>query len=680
MSCLIGVDVGGTFTDLVFIDENKAAIRVAKVPSTVNNQAVGVLAAIEATGAKLSEIDSIVHGTTVTTNSLLERKFSRCGLITTRGYRDTLELGRRTRPNAYGLSGTFVPLIPRNLRFEVEERIDAEGQIICPLDEKAVTNAAMALVEANCESLAIHFLHSYANPEHERRAAEIAARIWPNAYITTGNAVLPQFREYERAVAAAVNACVQPILERYLLRLTDELRDRGFGHDLFVMQGNGGTVSSKVASERALHTVLSGPAAGVIAAAYISSQSVFKNVVTCDMGGTSCDVALIVDGKAQITSEFELEYAMPIHIPMTDIRTIGAGGGSIARVDDGGILQVGPGSAGADPGPICYGRGGRSPTITDANLVLGRLNPSRLLAVETPTVIDDVKRIIEREIGGPLGLAVEYAAAAIIRIANDKMAGALRLVSLSRGHDPRDFALFAFGGAGPMHAVALARELGIPRVVVPLAPGLTCALGCIVSDIRYDFVHTVNRPLELVDMRLVRNILEDQAKEGARAIAEQQADVEDLVFLHEADMHFQGQTHILRIPFDGVDVSRKVVAAAFEEAYWNRFGVELPEIRPGIVNLRTTAIGRRKDISFRALVDGSRHGNRIENAQIESRRVWFDEGWMETPIYRRDALPEGAVFAGPAVIEQFDTTTVVEPGDRVETDDFGNLIISVSSQ
>ncbi|MCH7555211.1 MAG: hydantoinase/oxoprolinase family protein, partial [Proteobacteria bacterium] len=413
----VGVDVGGTFTDLILLDRESGAIRVAKVPTTTDNQADGVFAALAETGVPLDEIETIIHGTTTTTNALLERKFARAGLITTKGFRDVLELGRRTRPTPYGLKGWFEPLIPRERRFEVAERCDAEGEVLTPLDEDAVRDAARKLVAMGCESLVIHFLHAYVNPAHERRAAEIAAEVWPNGYITMGHAVISEYREYERGVTATVNACIQPVLDRYISRLRAGLAERGYPHDLLVMQGNGGTVSSRIVAEAAVKTIMSGPASGVMAAAYTAKAAGIDNVITYDMGGTSCDVGLIRGGVPEVSSELELEYAMPIHVPMVDVHSIGAGGGSIAVVNDAGILQVGPQSAGADPGPICYGRGGRRPTITDANLLLGRLNPETLLGVDTPVSRDVLRAAFARELGERPGLDAEQAAAAVLRIA-----------------------------------------------------------------------------------------------------------------------------------------------------------------------------------------------------------------------------------------------------------------------
>ena len=676
---IVGVDVGGTFTDLIAIDPVTRAVRVAKVPTTTDNQAFGVLAAIKASGDDPAGLAAVVHGTTTTTNALLERKIAKCGLITTKGFRDSLELGRRTRPTPYGLTGRFTPLIPRELRREVPERMNADGKVVVPLDEDAVAAAARDLLAAACETVVIHFLHSYINPAHERRAGEIVRALWPNGYVTLGSAVLSEYREYERGVTAAVNAAVQPVLHRYITRLSDELRSKGFARELLVMQGNGGTVSSRIAAEAAVNTVMSGPASGVMAAAYTGRQAGYPDLITYDMGGTSSDVGLIQGGVPRVSAELELEYAMPIHVPMVDVHTIGAGGGSIAHIDDSGMLRVGPESAGATPGPICYGKGGRRPTITDANLLLGRLNPKGLLAVDSPVSMQAIADAIESEVGRTLGLDAERAAAAIIRVANDKMAGAIRMVSLAKGHDPRDFALFAFGGAGPLHAAALARELGIPRLLIPARPGITNALGCVVADLRHDYVNTINKPLPALDMALVRRTLEVQIEEGRATIAREGVAVDGIEVLHEADMQFQGQSHILTVKLPGIDVTREALHQAFADAYWKRFEVALPEIRPVLVNLHTAVIGRRPDLPLDALLPAAGRARDVDGALVGQRRVWFSDGWRDTPVYRREKLPASARFAGPAIVEQLDCTIVIEPGDRVEADKFGNLVVAVGA-
>ncbi|MBC7478379.1 MAG: hydantoinase/oxoprolinase family protein, partial [Pseudorhodobacter sp.] len=509
-----GVDVGGTFTDLLVLDPATGAIKMAKVPTTLPNQAAGVLAAFEQAQVHLADIDLIVHGTTTTTNAVLERALCKTGLITTMGFRDVLELGRRTRPQAYGMKGQFRPVIPRDLRLEIPERMDASGRIVTELDEPALRQAVQTLLDQGCESLVIHFLHAYANPAHELRAAAIAAELWPNPYITMGHALLSESREFERGVTAAVNASVQPLLERYVKRLADQLRERGYRNTLLVMNGNGGMVAADLVAREAVKTVMSGPASGVMAAVATGRRAGMPDLLTYDMGGTSTDVAMIRNSRAPVSNEIEVEYAMPIHVPMVDVRTVGAGGGSIARIDAGGLLRVGPESAGSYPGPVCYGRGGQLVTISDANLLLGRLSKQKFGAGEHAA-----RAAMQDQIATPLGLSVEQAAEAVIRVANTHMAGAIRMVSISIGADPRDFALFAFGGAGPLHAVSLARELAVPRILVPARPGITNALGCVVADLRHDFVRTLNRPLDLADMDLVHNILATQADEGRRLIA-----------------------------------------------------------------------------------------------------------------------------------------------------------------
>ncbi len=669
MSWIAGIDVGGTFTDLIALDAASGEVRLAKVPTTPDNQAYGVLSALDEAKLALEQVALIVHGTTTTTNALLERKLARTGLITTQGFRDVLELGRRTRPRSYGLTGWFEPLIPRELRLEVPERMDAQGEPVVPLDETATREAVRKLLAAGCESLVIHFLHSYINPAHERRALALARESWPNRYVTAGHAVLSEYREYERGVTAAVNASVQPILDRYLERLRSELTRRGFCRDLLVMQGNGGTVSAAIAAESAVNTVMSGPASGVIAAAYTATAAGYRNAITYDMGGTSTDVGLIRDGVPEVSSELELEYAMPVHVPMVDVHSIGAGGGSIATIGEDGLLRVGPKSAGAHPGPICYGRGGTEPTITDANLVLGRLNPDALLGVKGRADLEHIKRLLLETIGRPLGLDATQAAAAVVRVANDRMSGAMRMVSLARGHDPRDFVLFAFGGAGPLHAAAIARELGIPKLLVPARPGITNALGCVVADLRHDFVNTVNKPVQDIDIEHVHSVIQKQISAGKGLLQREGMATEGLRLLHSADMQFEGQSHMLKVALPGAEVSRDGLQQLFEKAYWERFAVELPEIRAMLVNVHTAVIGLRPRLDLKVLSD------RAAPHAARSRKTWFEGGWRETPIYRRESLPEE--LTGPAIIEQLDCTTVLEPGNKLSIDKLGNLLIEV---
>lgn len=674
-----GVDVGGTFTDLVILDPASGAVRLAKVPTSLPNQAPGVLAAFDAArsdqgrsdqaGADLSGIDLIVHGTTTTTNAVLERALCKTGLITTAGFRDVLELGRRTRPQPYGMVGQFTPVIPRDLRLEVPERMDAQGRVLTELDEPALRDALARLVAAGCESLVIHFLHAYANPAHELRALAIAREVWPTPYITCGHQLLSESREFERGVTAAVNAAVQPLLERYVTRLADSLRDRGYQRDLLVMNGNGGMVAADKVGREAVKTVMSGPASGVMAAIATGRRAGFADLLTYDMGGTSTDVAMIRGGRAPVSNEIEVEYAMPIHVPMVDVRTVGAGGGSIARVDAGGFLRVGPDSAGSRPGPVCYGRGGTRVTISDANLILGRLPADRFGAAAGAA-----RQAMADQIAAPLGLGVEAAAEAVIRLANTHMAGAIRMVSISLGADPRDFALFAFGGAGPLHATALARELAVPRVLIPARPGITNALGCVVADLRHDFVRTLNRPLDLADMDQVHAILAAQEAEGLALVAAERVELAEVRAEFSADMQFIGQTHLLRIPIASAMPTRDDLQQAFERAYHARFRVDLPSIRANLVNLNCSVIGRRPDMDLSRLIDP---GARQAVAQERARRpVWFG-GWVDTPVYWRDHLPLDLALTGPAIIEQMDTTIVIDPGCSVTGDGDGNLIITV---
>ncbi|MEO0992718.1 MAG: hydantoinase/oxoprolinase family protein [Pseudomonadota bacterium] len=675
---IVGVDVGGTFTDLVLLDPGSGAVRLAKVPSTPGHEADGVLAALEAGQTDLLRTDLIVHGTTTTTNAVLERRFARTGLITTAGFRDVLELGRRTRPQAYGMTGSFTPVIPRDLRLEVPERMDAEGRVVIPLDEAAVADAARALLAAGCEAVVVHFLHAYANPAHERRAGEVIAALWPNGYVTLGHRLLAESREYERGVTAAVNAGVQPLLARYVAKLGEDLAVRGYAGDVLVVNGNGGMVSSRLVAAEAAKAVMSGPASGVIAAARTGRAAGVPDLITYDMGGTSTDVALVRGAVPAVSAEIEVDYALPIHVPMVDVRTVGAGGGSIARVTASGLLEVGPESAGAVPGPICYGRGGTEPTISDANMLLGRLDPARLAAVEGGVSLGDVAAVFER-LGEPLGLDATGAAAAVIRMANTRMAGAIRMVSVSLGADPRDFALFAFGGAGPLHATALARELGVPRVLVPARPGITNALGCVLADLRHDFVQTLNRPLDALDERALHDAFAAQVADGEALLDRERVEIRARRHLYSVDMQFVGQSHVLRVPLEGPAPSLAELHTRFAEVYFERFRIELAEGRANLVNVNTSVIGERAAPDLSTLIDPEGRAATLAEAQSGTRPVHFG-AWVETPVYARDRLPLDAVIDGPAVLQQMDTTVLVEPGDRVTSDPLGNLLIAVGPE
>ena len=445
------------------------------------------------------------------------------------------------------------------------------------------------------------------------------------------------------------------------------------------MNGNGGTVAARLVAREAAKTIMSGPASGVMAAAATLAQSGVANAITYDMGGTSTDVALIHGGVPQVSSEITIDYGLPIHVPMVDVRSVGAGGGSIASINAAGMLQVGPQSAGSEPGPICYGRGGTEPTVTDANLVLGRLDPRRLLGVSRPVTVAQVREIFGEKLARPLGIDVDAAAAAVIRLGNTHMAGAIRMVSLARGLDPRDFTLFAFGGAGPLHAVALARELGMPEVLVPARPGLTNALGCLVADLRQDFVNTLNVALDGADMGEVQAILAAQRERGIALNAEEQSEIVETVVLHGADMQFRGQTHLIRVALPGADVSREEMQALFEAAYFARFQVRLPEIKAVLVNLVTSVIGRRRAFPIASLIDPAGRAGRVQEAVIGERPLFADGRWQTAQVFDRVKLPIAARFSGPAIVQQIDATTIIEPGAAATVDAIGNLRIAVGS-
>lgn len=673
MAVTIGVDVGGTFTDFLLVDTETGEVRTEKVPTTVDDRARGFLAGIARLGVKPADIRWLVHGTTAGTNAVLEHKGARVGLITTQGHRDVLELGRRTRPNAYGLSGSFRPLVPRDLRREVAERMDAQGRIVTPVAVEEVLDQARDLLAQGVESLVIQFLHSYVNPEHEIAAAAAVREIWPNPYVVASHEIVREMREFERGTTAAIHAAIAPIVSAYIERVDSALKAEGFDHDLLIMQANGGMAGAPVIAEHAVHTIMSGPAAGVLAAAELAKLAGYDNIVTGDMGGTSFDVALVTNGAPLVTSEKELAYAMPIRIPMIDISTIGAGGGSIAYVDKAGMLRVGPESAGSFPGPIGYGRSGEKATITDCNYMLGRLNPRSVTGAAGDAPLEKIEAALTEQIGVPLGLDAVAAAQAVIDVAVAEMAGAIRLISVEKGIDPRDFTYMPYGGGGPLHAVAIARMLNLPRVLVPRFPGLNSALGCILADVRHDFVQTINQPLKHIAEGVVDQIIADQIAAGKALLDRERVVVNKLVLVHEFELLYRGQSHVLRIPAPKGKFDAETVRLAFHEAFMARFGIELPTMIPVLVNVRTAIIARRDRISLAAFAPS---GGGAEAAFKGTRRVWFEGAWHETKIFSRAELPVGHVIHGPAIVEQSDTTLILDPGTRSEVDAFGNIVVT----
>jgi len=673
---VVGIDVGGTFTDLVLLDETNGTVTTAKVPSTPANQSQGLLSGLEALGVPFESLQIIVHGTTVATNAVLERRGAVCGLLTTAGFRDLLELRRRDRPDTYGLKGQFEPLIPRDKRLDVTERSDYQGRILQPINEQEIEAKARELLDKGVEAVVVSYLHAYTNPRNEQHTREVLERIWPNPYIVLGSEVLPEFREFERTSTAAVSAYVQPLIDRYLRSLSEQLQAKGYHRDILLIQSNGGVMSLDVSRRFSVNTVLSGPAAGVIAAKAIAERAGFRNVITCDMGGTSLDIALVAEGQPATTSEIALGYGIPIRVPMLDITTIGAGGGSIAWIDRGGLLQVGPQSAGADPGPACYGLGGDLPTVTDANLVLGRINPQVPLGNDRNWRLDmaRAKQAIASHIGIPLNVSTLEAAYAIVEVANAKMAGSIRMISVERGHDPRDFVLVAFGGGGPLHASALQRELGLDKVIVPYYPGLTSAMGCIMADARHDFLQSINRRVEELDMPELHRLFQEQLKAGQQLLEEEGIRIERVEALFQADMAYDGQIHEVRTFLPSGTLSRKELVGAFESTYHTQYGDTLGN-RPIKVNtIRTTVIGVRPTPPLTP--DTPSQTSAAASTPQSKRPVYTRDGMVTCPIYRRETLAIGTTIIGPAVIEQSDTTTFVEPHMIAVVHHDQNLILS----
>ena len=677
---VVGVDVGGTFTDVFLLDLESGACQTAKVPSTPADQSQGFLAGIESRIDAAADIATVVHGTTVATNTLLQRTGAPTGVITTRGFRDVLEMRRRDRPDTWGLWGSFQPVVPRELRVEVTERTLADGTVHVAVDPAEVAAAAGGLRAAGCEALCIFFINSYANGANEQAALAAARQVWPNDHVNASSLILPEIREFERASTTALNAYLQPGVAGYLDRLQGALGDRGFGGEILIVQSNGGVMSLETARTLPVRTALSGPAAGVIAGAQIAKAAGYPNVITCDMGGTSFDVSLVAEGDAALSAQTAIDFGMVIRTPMIEIATIGAGGGSIAWVDHGGLLQVGPESAGADPGPACYGQGNDRPTVTDAHLVLGRINAERPIGGKLARLdAAAAEAALASHIGEPLDLDAMAAAEAVIRVANANMAGAIRLVSIERGHDPRRFVAMPFGGGGALHAGALIKEVGLAKALVPRFPGVTSALGCVIADMRHDSVETLNALLDEIDIGALDTRMAAAAAAGMERLERSGVSFERRDTVFELDMLYLGQTHTVAVPlplgFDGktTGVSRGIILTAFEDGYRAAYGRLLEGLGIRLLNLRTAVIGRRPSFDLALLAPGP--DNTVDAAARGNRKVWIDGGFREAAVYDRLGLPVGAEIPGPAILEQADTTIFVEPDLKGVVDRFGNLVI-----
>ena len=679
---ILGVDVGGTFTDLFVLDEQSQSVLILKVPSNRGAEAAGFMNGVaQANGGTDADtahsaqgIATIVHGTTVGTNALLERKVARTGLITTEGFRDVLEMRRRDRPQTWGLRGAFTPIIERTLRVEVPERVLADGTVHTPLDEQAVRDAVKVLLDAGCEAVCIFFVNAYANPVNEVRAVELVRSIWPNDYVTSAAEVLPEIREFERASTAALNAALQPVVGRYLNRLHADLNAHGFKGEFLIVQSSGGVMSHQTATDLPVKTALSGPAAGVTACAAIAQAAGYPNVITGDIGGTSFDVSLIAGGQPAVAAQTSIDFGLVVRSPMIQIETIGAGGGSIASVDAGGMLQVGPESAGSVPGPACYGKGNTRPTVTDANVVLGRIAADRPLGggLLASLDIEQAKEAIRGHVADPLGIDVMAAAEAILVVANAKMAGAMRLVSIEKGHDPREFAYMPFGGGGGLHACAMMSEVGVTTGIVPRYPGVTSALGCVIADMRHDAVQTINRSVSDLDFDALR-----EQVSALRTACQARLDTAGVTFdrvseVLSFDMLYQGQTHTIGVEVAVEDLNPTRVQTAFEATYRREFGRILDGIPVRMLNLRYSRIGQRPKFDLHLLAP---KGEGV-TTPIGTQAVYINGQWVDARRFDRMALPVGHRVVGPAILEQIDTTVWLEPGYQAVVDAFGNLILS----
>jgi N-methylhydantoinase A/oxoprolinase/acetone carboxylase beta subunit len=684
---LVGVDVGGTFTDLVLADTAAGRSVIHKVSTTPIDPSIGVVQGIvelcARAGVAAADVAHVLHGTTIATNAALEHRGAECGMITTRGYRDVLHIGRHQRPQHYSIQQSIPwqsrPLVKRRHRLVVTERlVPPRGEVLVPLAEEEVREAARQLREAGIRAIAICFLFSYLNPVHERRAREIVLAEHPEAFVTISSDVAPQFREFERFTTTAMNAFVGPAVRDYVARLEGRMREAGLGADLHIMGSNGGVATAKMVAERPVVTMLSGPAAGVLGGIWAGALSGRDNLITFDIGGTSADIGIVTGGRfAEATARDTWIAGFPLLAPMIDIHTIGAGGGSIARIDAGGAFRVGPQSAGAVPGPAGYGRGGTLPTVTDANIVLGRLDPGNFLGGEMGLDVAAAKRVISgfaREIG----MDEAEAALGILTIVNANMANAIRSRTVQKGIDPRDHALVAFGGAGPLHAVEVARALGIREVLVPPHPGITSAMGLLTTDLKYDAVRTCFQVSGALDQARIAADFAAMREEIAAQFAADGVDAATARYELAGDLRYVGQGYELRVAFDAPDAAG--IAAAldrFHAQHRAEYGHAFLDSPVEMVNLRVTGFGPRPKLG----APPARSGGNLEAALVRRTPVVFagPDGPMapETPFLRRDALPVGQPIPGPAIVLQTDSTTVVPPGCTLTADAGGNLLIAV---
>lgn len=673
----VATDIGGTFTDLVYVDE-LGNFGVAKSNTTPPNFEQGVLDVIQKSGVSDYELSMFIHGTTVIINSLTERKGAKTALITTKGFRDVLEIARGNRPDLFNVKyDKPEPFVKRYLRREVDERLNYKGEIIQKLNVLELKEIMEFFIEQEVEAVAISFLHSYTNSDHEKKAAQYIRENWPHIKVTASHEVTKEWREYERTNTAVLNAYVQPAATTYIDKLDHQLTEQATVGQRFIMQSNGGTTKFENAKATPISMVESGPVAGILGAAVLGELIGERNIIAFDIGGTTAKCSLIENGEVKVSTDYYIEKdtrnaGYPIKTPVVDIVEIGNGGGSIAWIDEAGSLKVGPQSAGASPGPVAYGKGGLQPTTTDANLVTGRLSAKNF---DFDVNLDHVRQVVKEQIGTHFGLSAEDAALGIIRIANSNMLNALKLISIRKGHNPQDFTLLAFGGGGSMHAPALALELGVKKVVIPVASPVFSAWGMLMTDLRHDYIQThIKRmnELDLADLNQHWNSIEEQAY---RHFEDEGMSKESVEFQRYADMRYVGQEHTVKVPVVSGEwqmVDKEKAIQDFHQLHEKNFTFNLPESITEIVSLHVTAFGKVP----KPMIKKIDRQTTLQEAEKEKRAVYYeDKGWVTTPIYDRDLLPPEVVVQGPAIVEEKAAVTVIYESQQLYLDSYGNIII-----
>lgn len=686
MAYRLGIDTGGTHTDIVLLDEETGTITVSKVPTTPRDLSIGIMRAISKilgmAEGQASCVGRFVYGTTLVTNMIVQGQGGKVGLITTRGFRDVLEIGKAVRRwNIYDIyADKPKPLVARQLRRTVTERINARGEVVEELDEEEVAQVVDEFKRQGVQSIAVCLLHSYRNARHEQRIGEIIRERYPEAFISLSSQIMPEFREYERTSTTAINALVTPAMIAHLDCLQEQLRAAGVGSRPYIMQCNGGVATFSAVKSHPVNAIHSGPIAGVAGAILIAKLAGFKNIITMDMGGTSCDVSLVENSEPKMATNSTVA-GHAVKIPTIDIHTIGAGGGSIAWIDAGGGLKVGPQSAGAVPGPACYNLGGTEPTVTDANLVIGRIRPDSFLNGEMTLDAESARAALEGRIAKPLGLDLLQAAHGILEIANANMIKALKLVSVARGHDPRDFALVGFGGAGPMHGTRIAEELHCETVIVPFSPGVIAALGLLAAPIRQDYVVNRIAGLDQLDPAEFDGYYQQMAERGRQDLLSEGVAEEHMLFVHTADLRYRGQAYEVQVAVPGaLGTSQSLVelAARFNEAHKQRYGYCSEGSRLEVVNVRTTALGILAAPQVAAYPQADDEDP--DMALLEMRDIYFNGAVVSSPVYLVSRLRPGHLVVGPAVVQDAGSTTVLFPHQTARVDPYKNLIVHLGGR